>query len=81
MEHLLLEYFKDKPAILNTYARYKTVLMNVVLVLMLCTAIVAKTDGVRSFSLGIAAGIVLINLGQSVSNLRSRESDSKSVNG
>ena len=77
MEHLLLEYFKDKPAILNSYFKYKTVLMNSVLLFMLCIAIVAKTEGMKSFSFGIAAGIVLINLGQSISNLRNKDSGNK----
>ena len=77
MEHLLLEYFKDKPVILHAYYRYKVVLMNLVLLCMLCTAILAKTNGMKSFAFGIAAGIVLINFGQSISNLRSKDNSNK----
>ena len=81
MENILLEYLKDKPAILHAYYRYKVVLMNLVLLCMLCTAILAKTNGVKSFAFDIAAGIVLINLGQSISSLRSKDNSNKSVNG
>ena len=80
MEQLLLEYFKNNPALLHAYYKYKTVLMNIVLLCMLCLAILAKTEGMRSFAFGIAAGIVLISLGQSISAMRSKDS-SKSFNG
>ncbi len=81
MEHLLLEYFRDKPAIVNAYFRYKVISMNIALLCILCTAILAKTELVRSFSLGIAAGIVIITLGQSINSLRDKGSANKSVNG
>ena len=81
MEHLLLEYFKDKPVLLNAYYKYKTVVMNVVLLCMLFLAILARTEAIKSFAFGIAAGIVLINLGQSISAMRSKGSGSKSFNG
>ena len=81
MEHLWLEYFKDKPAVLNAYFRYKIVLLNLGVLVMLCVAMLAKTDLVRSLSLGMVTGIVLISLGQSVHSLKSKDSSNKSVNG
>jgi hypothetical protein len=81
MEHLLLEYFKDKPAILNSYYKYKAVIINLALLCMLCMAIIARTEAMKSLAFGIAAGIVLINLGQSITHIRSKDSSNKSVNG
>jgi len=77
MENILLEYLKDKPGVINAYYKYKTVLMNVLLLSMLCIAILARTEGMKSFAFGIAAGIVLINLGQSITSLRDKESHNK----
>jgi len=81
MEHLLLLYFKDKPALIHAWHKLKLVLMNVIILGAICISILAKTETVRSFSLGLAAGIVLINLGETISKLRSVDDSNKSVNG
>ena len=80
MEHLLLLYFKDKPAVLHAWHRLRMVLINVLLLGLICTSILAKRDNVRSFSLGVAAGIVMLNLGQSINTIRNVDDRDKSVN-
>ena len=80
MEHLLLLYFKDKPALLHAWHRLRMVLINALLLCLICTSILAKNEGIRSFSLGLAAGIVIINLGQSISSFRNADDRNKSVN-
>ncbi len=86
MEDLLLYFFKDNPGVINTYYKYRLVLINVLLLATICTAILANTDKVRSLSLGLAIGIVIVNIGESISRIRSNESKklhagSESVNG
>lgn len=81
MEHLLLLYFKDRPALLQAYARFRLVLMNVVVLASICTGILVKHEGIRSFSLGLAAGIVLINLGQNISSIRNTDGHDNHHNG
>ena len=81
MEHLLLLYFKDKPALLHAYHRLRTILTNLLVLGCICTGILASNGGLRSFSLGLAAGVVLINIGHSLSQLRAADDHNKQVNG
>ncbi len=86
MEDLLLYFFKDNPGVINTYNKFRPVLVNALLLVTICIAILANNDKIRSLSLGLALGIVLVNIGESISRLRSNESKkfragSESVNG
>ena len=81
MEHLLLLYFKDKPALIHAYHRFRPVLVNMIILCSICISILAKSETMRSFSLGLAAGIVVVNLGQNISSIRNEEDRKKSVNG
>jgi hypothetical protein len=74
MEHLLLIYFKDKPGLIQAYHRLKPVLANIIVLCSVCVSILARTESMRSFSLGLAAGIVMINIGQGISSLRNEGS-------
>ena len=77
MEHLLLLYFKDKPQLLQAYYKFRLVLANVIVLGSICVGMLAKNESLKSFSLGLAAGIVLINVGQSISNLRNGDDHNK----
>ena len=86
MKYLLFTYFKDKPELLNIYSRLRPVLVNVLLLVTLCMALLAKSEKIRSFSVGFATGLVLINTGESIGRLRSNgnkkiQVGSESVNG
>ena len=86
MEDLLLYFFKETPGVINTYYKFRPVLINALLLVTISSAILANTDKVRSLSLGVAIGIVLVNIGESISRLRGNESKklragSESVNG
>jgi hypothetical protein len=85
MQDVLLYFFKNKPEVINTYYKYRSVMINVVLFGVIATAILAKSDLVRSLSLGMASGIVLVNIGESISRLRGNgskklQAGSESVN-
>jgi hypothetical protein len=71
MDDLLLMWLKDKPELLSIWLKYKPVVVNLVLLVCICTALLAKAEKLKSFSLGLAAGIVIINIGQAVSILQS----------
>ena len=86
MEDILIYIFKDKPEVVNSYFKYRSVFVNALLLATIGIAILADSDKVRSLSLGFAIGIVIINIGESISRLRSNESrklraGSESVNG
>ncbi len=71
MEDLVLYFFKDRPEVINLYYRYRPVLVNLLLLLAVCTGLLVGSDKIRSFSLGLAASILLVNTGESIGRLRS----------
>ena len=71
MEDLVLYFFKDRPEVISNYYRYRTVAMNVLLLIAVCIGLLAGNEKIRSFSLGLAAGVLLVNTGESISRLRS----------
>ncbi len=81
MEHLLLLYFKDKPALQKAYYKFRLVLLNIIVLSSICTGILVKNENIRSFSLGLAAGIVLIILGQNISSIRNADGHNNHLNG
>jgi hypothetical protein len=54
------------------YLKYRNVMMNAVLLCAILFAIQGKNDTVRSLSLGLASGIALVQLGESINRLKSR---------
>ncbi len=71
MEALLLYFFRDRPEVISTYYKFRPVLINVMLLVAITIAMLANTDKVRSLALGIAIGIVIVNIGESINRLRS----------
>lgn len=80
MEHLLMQYFKDKPHLMQAYHKLKLILANIIVLCSICAGMLAKDGSIRSFCLGLAAGIVLINIGQSINSLRNA-GDHNNING
>ncbi len=72
MEDLILLYFKDKPWVLGLWHRYKSLATNIMLLVAICVSILAQSERYRSLGLGLAAGIVLINIGQNINKVQSR---------
>ncbi len=86
MADILLLIFKDRPEVINFYYKYRSVLISTLLLCTLTTALLANNDKLRSLSLGFAIGIVIVNIGESVSRLRITENKklrtgNESVNG
>jgi hypothetical protein len=86
MEDLLLYFFKDKPEVINNYYKYRPLTINIILLVIIGTALLAKNEMLRSLSLGMASGILLVNIGEGISRLRVSGSKklhagSESVNG
>ncbi len=59
------------------YLKYRLVMMNAALLCAIVVCFLAKTESVKSLSFGLAAGIALIEFGESISRLRS--GDTKTV--
>ena len=74
MEALLLYFFRDKPEVISAYYKFRPVLINIMLLVAIATAMLANTDKMRSLALGIAIGIVIVNIGESINRLRSNGS-------
>ena len=81
MEDVLLYFFKHRPEVINTYYKYRSLLINVILCVTICIAMLAKTDTARSFALGFAIGIVIVNIGEGVSRLRGNTSKKLGIGG
>ena len=86
MEALLLYFFRERPEVISAYYKYRPVLINMILLVTLATAILSHSEKVRSLSLGLAVGVVLVNIGESVARLRGNNSkkvhgSTESVNG
>jgi len=86
MADILLYFFKDSPDLINTYFKLRPVLINALLLCAITIAMLATTEKMRSLSLGFAIGILLINIGESISRLRISENKklragSESANG
>jgi hypothetical protein len=73
MEYILLTYFSDRPGMITAWHKFRPVAINATLLGLLILGLLAKTDVVRSIALGMATGIVLVNLGESINWLRSNE--------
>ena len=73
MADILLYFFKDRPDLINTYFKLRPVLINALLLCAITIAMLATTEKMRSLSLGFAIGILLINIGESISRLRISE--------
>ena len=70
---MLLFIFKDRPQVINLYYKYRHILISMLLLLSLATAMLTSNEKLRSLSLGFAIGVVLINIGESISRLRISE--------
>ena len=55
------------------FFRYRKVLKNAVLLCAVFVAIFSKTEKVRSLSLGVAAGVLVIELGESIDRIKKAE--------
>ncbi len=55
------------------YLKYRHIMMNAVLLGAIVVCFLAKSDGVRSLAFGLASGIALIELGESISRVRSND--------
>ena len=56
-----------------SYVKYRLVLKNAVLLCAVFVAIFSKTEKVRSLSLGVASGILVIELGESIDRIKKAE--------
>ena len=70
MEDLVLYFFKERPEVISAYYRYRPVAVNILLLVAVCTGLLAGSDKIRSFSLGLAAGVLLVKTGESIGRLR-----------
>ena len=73
MADILLFIFKNRPDVVSIYYKYRHIIVNFLLLCSIAVAILAASEKMRSLSLGFAAGIVMINIGESISRLRIRE--------
>lgn len=55
------------------FFKYRKVLKSAVLLCAVFVAIFSKTEKIRSLSLGVAAGVLVIDLGESVDRIRKNE--------
>jgi len=60
------------------FFKYRQVLKNVVLLFAVFVAIFSKTERVRFLSLGVASGILVIELAESVDRIKKTETKSVS---
>ena len=70
MEDLVLYFFKERPEVIMAYYRYRPVAVNILLLAAVCTGLLAGNEKIRSLSLGLAAGILLVKTGESIVRLR-----------
>jgi hypothetical protein len=54
------------------YLKYRSVMMNIALLCAIVICFLVKSESVKSLAFGLAAGIALIELGESITRLRSR---------
>jgi hypothetical protein len=73
MEDLMLYFFREKPGVMSTYYRFRHLVINAILFGVIVTALLTKNDILRSLSLGMGLGIVLVNIGDNINRLRSSE--------
>jgi hypothetical protein len=70
MEDLVLYFFRGRPEAIGVYLRFRPVAINIFLLAAVCTGLLAGSDKIRSFSLGLAAGVLLVKTGESIGRLR-----------
>ena len=70
MEDLVLYFFKDRPDVISAYHRYRVVAVDLLLLVAVCIGLLAGNEKIRSFSLGLAAGVLLVKTGESIGRLR-----------
>jgi hypothetical protein len=69
MKDILAYFFADKPEVLSSYQKYRTVVINALLLVTITVALLTNSDNTRSLSLGFALGIVIVTMGRNLGRI------------